>query len=227
LVAGAGAVHDADMTEILIAPMTAVYAADILSWRYPAPYDCYNVADGDPGYYLDPANGMFAVLSGGELIGFRSFGPDGRVPGGAYDGSALDTGGGLRPALTGRGLGRSVIAAGLEFGRRRFTPEAFRVTVASFNTRALRVVTSLGFQPVSSFAATTDGRRFEILIRRCGSDLPLAVEQRGGVVVQDRRLLLVGEAEFGDSTGGGQRVIHRVVAAEHDAVDAHPAQHPH
>jgi [ribosomal protein S18]-alanine N-acetyltransferase len=214
------------MAEILIAPMTAEYAADILSWRYPAPYDCYNVAGGDPGYYLDPANGVYAVLSGGELIGFRSFGPDGRVPGGAYDDSALDTGGGLRPALTGRGLGRSVIAAGLEFGRQRFTPEAFRVTVASFNTRALRVVTSLGFLPVSSFAAVTDGRRFEILTRRCESSLPLAAEQLVGVVVQDRRLFLVGEAEFGDSAGSGQRVIHRVVAAEHDAVDAHPAQHP-
>ena len=162
------------MTEILVAPMTAGHAADILSWRYPAPYDCYNVVDGDPGYYLDPANGVFAVLSGGELIGFRSFGPDGRVPGGAYDGAALDTGGGLRPELTGRGLGRSVIAAGLEFGRQRFAPDAFRVTVASFNTRALRVVTSLGFRPASTFTATTDGRRFEILTRDCAVGLPPA-----------------------------------------------------
>jgi ribosomal-protein-alanine N-acetyltransferase len=158
------------MAEIQIAPMTARHAAGILSWRYPAPYDCYNVTDGDPGYYLDPANGMFAVLSGGELIGFRSFGPDGRVPGGAYDDSALDTGGGLRPELTGRGLGRSVITAGLEFGRQRFAPDAFRVTVASFNVRALRVVTSLGFRPASSFTASTDGRRFEILVRDCRAD---------------------------------------------------------
>jgi ribosomal-protein-alanine N-acetyltransferase len=153
------------MAAIRIAPMTATYAADILSWRYPAPYDCYDVTEGDPGYYLDPANGMFAVLSGAELIGFRSFGPDGRVPGGAYDDSALDTGGGLRPELTGRGLGRPVITAGLEFGQRRFAPDAFRVTVASFNARALAVVTSLGFRPAGSFTATTDGRPFEILVR--------------------------------------------------------------
>ncbi len=166
------------MTEILIAPMTARHATDILSWRYPAPYDYYNVVDGDPGYYLDPANGVFAVLSGGELIGFRSFGPDGRVPGGAYDDSALDTGGGLRPELTGRGLGRSVIAAGLEFGRQRFAPEAFRVTVASFNTRALRVVTSLGFQRASSFTATAGERRFEILVRGCPDALPLSLSAR-------------------------------------------------
>jgi ribosomal-protein-alanine N-acetyltransferase len=134
------------MREIQIAEMTAGYAADILSWRYPAPYDYYDATDGDLGYYLDPANGFFAVLSDGEFIGFRSFGPDGQVPGGTYDGSALDTGGGLRPDLTGRGLGRTVV-------------------VASFNTRALRVVASLGFRPVQSFAAAMDGRSFEILVR--------------------------------------------------------------
>ena len=42
---------------------------------------------------------------------------------------------------------------------------AFRVTVASFNARALRVVTSLGFRPVSDFEAAAVGRRFEILVR--------------------------------------------------------------
>jgi [ribosomal protein S18]-alanine N-acetyltransferase len=153
------------MAEIRIAAMTAQYAADILSWRYPSPYDYYDVTDVDLDYYLDPANGFFAVLSGGEFIGFRSFGPDGQVPGGTYDDSALDTGGGLRPELTGRGLGRTVVVAGLEFGRLRFAPDAFRVTVASFNTRALRVVTSLGFRPVRSFPAAMDGRSFEILVR--------------------------------------------------------------
>jgi RimJ/RimL family protein N-acetyltransferase len=153
------------MAEIRITAMTEQYAADILSWRYPAPYDYYDVTDGDLGYYLDPANGFFAVLSGGEFIGFRSFGPDGQVPGGTYDDSALDTGGGLRPELIGRGLGRTVIAAGLEFGQQRFAPDAFRVTVASFNSRALRVVTSLGFRPVQSFPAAMDGRSFEIMVR--------------------------------------------------------------
>jgi hypothetical protein len=65
-------IHDANMAEILTAAMTAEYAADILSWRYPAPYDYYNVADGNAGYCLDPANGVLAVLSGGGLTGFRS-----------------------------------------------------------------------------------------------------------------------------------------------------------
>lgn len=148
-----------------VVAMTHEYAADIITWRYPAPYDCYNVSGVEAAFLLDPGNGVFALVSGSDdLIGFRSFGLDGRVPGGEYDESALDTGGGLRPSLTGQGLGRQAIQTGLEFGRRRFSPRAFRVTVASFNTRALRVVTSLGFLPVSSFAATADGRSFQILV---------------------------------------------------------------
>src|ERR1700743_2335113 len=60
----------------------------------------------------------------------------------------------------------------------------------------------------------------------CGQGLPLPVEQRVGVVVQDRRLLVIGEAEFRDAADRGERIVDGVVAAEDDAVDAHPAQHP-
>ena len=90
--------------------MTGQYAADIVTWRYPAPYQCYDQAGAGPAYFLDPASGFRALVDDeGALIGYRSFGPDGRVPGGAYDDSALDTGGGLRPELT--GLGRGSAAA--------------------------------------------------------------------------------------------------------------------
>ncbi len=82
-----------------------------------------------------------------------------------YDDSALDTGGGLRPELTGQGLGRTVISAGLAFGRARFAPASFRVTVASFNARALHTVASLGFQRVGSFKASRDARDFDVLVR--------------------------------------------------------------
>src|SRR5215467_15302022 len=148
-----------------IAPMTPAYAADIVTWRYQPSYDCYDMTSASPAFIADSASGFFALVGRDELIGFRSFGVDGQVPGGDYDDSALDTGGGLRPDLTGRGLGRLAIATGLEFGRREFAPPAFRVTVASFNERALRVVRSLGFRDVESFLALTDRRSFEILVR--------------------------------------------------------------
>ena len=155
-----------DRTSIRIAPMTRAHAENMATWRYEPPYDVYDMVGAEPAELLDPALGFHAVLAGDALIGFRSFGPDGQVPGWDYDDSALDTGGGLRPSLTGQGLGRSVISAGLDFGRAQFQPTAFRVTVASFNARARRTVESLGFAHVGSFATTRDGRPFDVLVRR-------------------------------------------------------------
>jgi ribosomal-protein-alanine N-acetyltransferase len=69
-----------------IVPMTDAYAADIVGWRYTAPYDCYDMTDADPAFIVSTAGGYFALVDEGGLIGFRSFGADGQVPGGAYDG---------------------------------------------------------------------------------------------------------------------------------------------
>jgi len=153
-----------------IVEMTLEFAAEMSTWRYPAPYQCYDLTGTDPARFTDPANGFHALVDdAGVCIGFRSFGPDGQVPGGSYDASALDTGGGLRPDLTGlaRGLGREAIATGLAFGRARFRPAAFRVTVAAFNTRARYVVESLGFEYQSTFSATTNGTEYDVLALRC------------------------------------------------------------
>jgi len=145
--------------------MTAAYAAEIVTWRYPPPYDFYDMTEEDAAVLARTDAGFFALTGQRELIGFRSFGADGQVPGGTYDSAALDTGGGLRPDLTGKGLGREAIRTGLAFGRDQFAPAAFRVTIATFNVRARRVVVSLGFGHVASFHATTDGRSYEILTR--------------------------------------------------------------
>lgn len=163
-----GATTGFDDPMMQVRPITAEDAAAIASWRYPAPYDVY---DGDgsgetAAYYRDPANGFVALEEDGELIGFRSFGPDGRVPGGPYeeDPDTLDTGGGLRPDLTGRGLGGTAIAVGLAYGEGRYAPKRWRITVATFNTRALTVVGRLGFAPVAAFTAPS-GTHFTILAR--------------------------------------------------------------
>lgn len=145
--------------------MTLAFARDIVTWRYPAPYDCYDMTSADPRFLADPRNGFHALVMAEGLAGFRSFGPDGRVPGWEYDDSALDTGGGLRPALTGRGLGQEAIRTGLEFGQREFSPAAFRMTIASFNVRVRTVVGRLGFVPVAAFAASTSGQEYTVYVR--------------------------------------------------------------
>ena len=122
-------------------PMTEADAAAIVTWRYEEPYSLYDFTPDDFAPLLDPDNQYHAILSDdGALIGFCCFGRDARVPGGDYrDVEALDVGIGLRPDLTGRGLGPVVFAAILDFGRERFGPGPFRLAVATFNLRAIRV----------------------------------------------------------------------------------------
>lgn len=153
------------MLDVRIVPMTSACAVEIVSWRYPAPYDCYDMTDVDPGFLTSPQSGYFALVDETGLIGFRLFGADGQVPGGEYDDLALDTGGGLRPDLTGKGIGRKAIRTGLEFGQQLFRPRAFRVTIATFNVRAQRVFTALGFHQIDTFLARADGRSYGIWIR--------------------------------------------------------------
>ena len=152
---------------ISFTPLRREHAEAIISWRYQPPYEVYDYRDKSPRvvieYLTDPANRFFAVLHGDELIGFRSFGPDGRVPGGEYDESYLDTGGGLRPDLTGQGLGAKIIRKGLEFGAQEFGAKRFRVTIAAFNERALRVSKRIGFTEDQRFQRTSDGEQFVVL----------------------------------------------------------------
>lgn len=64
-----------------VAPLTRVHALDVCTWRYPAPYDCYDMTDADPEWLVQPESGFYALLVGERLVGFRSFGADGQVPG--------------------------------------------------------------------------------------------------------------------------------------------------
>lgn len=138
--------------------MTREHALSVVTWRYRPPYDSNDMTGADPDFLADPGSGFHALMEGEELIGFRSFGADGQVPGGPYDDSALDTGGGLRPDLTGRRLGRQAISTGLGFGIAAYSPTAFRLTIATYNVRAHRVVEALGFVRTAEFAATGTGR---------------------------------------------------------------------
>lgn len=113
----------------------------IANWRYDPPYDLYNCnpekIEDEVQWYLLPQNNYFTVWNEtDELVGFRCYGEDTRVPGGNYELDALDMGGGLRPDLTGEGLGASFIEAAIEFARRQYSSEVYRATVAKFNQRA-------------------------------------------------------------------------------------------
>lgn len=142
----------------------------IASWQYAPPYDLYNCnsenIEAGVQNFLKPEYHYYSVWNEtGELIGFRCFGEDAQVNGGDYSGAALDMGGGLRPDLTGKGLGADFMNAAFEFACRKFAPQAFRVTVAAFNKRALRVCQKVGYQEIQTFQNRYTGKTFIVLMR--------------------------------------------------------------
>src|SRR5579884_2625660 len=154
------------------APMTEEQAHTVASWRYDPPYDFYN-ADADPDdrqELLDRASPYYAMTDEREeLIGFFCFKDTAQVPAGheagVYDdGDMLDIGLGLRPDLTGRGLGLAFVNAGLDFARATFAPKAFRLSVATFNRRAIAVYERAGFRPAGTFMSETNGGVYEFLV---------------------------------------------------------------
>jgi aminoglycoside 6'-N-acetyltransferase/ribosomal-protein-alanine N-acetyltransferase len=116
--------------------MTQSGFTEIAAWRYEAPYDFY---DGDADPVLDPER-YFAVRAGDgdPLAGFYYFEEKGN--------GVVEIGLGLRPDLTGAGLGLAFFREGLAFGRRRFSARKFILNVAAFNERAIAVYERGGFR---------------------------------------------------------------------------------
>jgi ribosomal-protein-alanine N-acetyltransferase len=130
--------------DIEITPASADALELMSGWRYPPPYDFY---DGDADPVLNPERFYEARDEAGELIGFYYFEPN--PP-------DLDYGLGLRPDLTGRGLGPEFFQAGLVFARGLYRPQHVYLHVAEFNERARLVYERAGFSVVSSHVRTFD-----------------------------------------------------------------------
>jgi ribosomal-protein-alanine N-acetyltransferase len=148
---------NATIGQVGITRMTQDEAEAIARWRYEPPYDFYDwTADEDDlAELLDRerrADRYFAAHDGaGELIGFFGLG--------CVD-DVVDVGVGLRPDLTGRGLGLAFLEQGLSFANERFQPGRFRLAVAEFNARAITVYERAGFVRTRSFEHETNGGVF-------------------------------------------------------------------
>ena len=154
-------------------------AREILSWRYEEPYAMYHLQDETVdqeviAYLLSPENLFYRLdTPDGLLIAFCSFGEDARVKGGDYSSPALDIGLGVKPELTGRGLGKYIIAAVLKFAAEQFYTPDYRVTIAAFNKRAQKVWQANGFVQSQAFLRPFDQFPFVILI--CDADKVLPI----------------------------------------------------
>jgi RimJ/RimL family protein N-acetyltransferase len=132
-----------------------MYANEVATWHYDPPFDFYDLASDphDEAEMRDPAHAAQyrAVLAEGSnlLDAFWYFN--------ALD-EVVEVGIGLRPDLTGRGLGESFLRAQLDYATGEWRPATFRLFVAAWNGRAIRLYERLGFSEVGR-----ETRHFELV----------------------------------------------------------------
>lgn len=156
-------------TQYTFRPLTRRDIASITTWRYDGPYAIYNGETLKTGLLFSLRLHSLLRLLGyegfavdderGELVGIFQF--TRTLP------RTITIGLGLRPDYTGRGGGLAFVESGLAFGRERYAPKTFRLLVATFNERALKVYTRAGFKKIREIAKTTlRGREMSYEMRR-------------------------------------------------------------
>jgi RimJ/RimL family protein N-acetyltransferase len=124
-----------------VRPLTPEQGEVMAGWAYPGPWAVYDVTDP-----IDPAEGFWAVVDeAGEVAGFACFGVEARVPGLDERPGVLDVGVGMRPDLTGQGLGREFARAVLDHGHEVSGAFRLRAVVQDWNARSRRLLQALGF----------------------------------------------------------------------------------
>jgi ribosomal-protein-alanine N-acetyltransferase len=144
----------------LLRQMDDADAREVSGWRYEPPYGFYDAAadPDDLAELLDPERrrGIYFSASDGEngLVGFFQF---------ERTDQTVGVGLGLRPGLTGMGLGEEFVLSGLAFARERYAPERFTLSVATFNKRAIGAYERAGFRRGEVYLHETNGGEHEFL----------------------------------------------------------------
>ncbi|WP_068612776.1 GNAT family N-acetyltransferase [Paenibacillus tuaregi] len=150
----------------LFKPMDEAAAEQMAKWVYPPPYDFYNFEYSEET--IDELmNGEYWHVLGpdGQTAGFFCSGESARLSSGYKagiyeDDTCVDIGLGLKPSLTGAGLGVEFVAEGLEFIRKQVNPNGvrFRLAVAEFNHRAIKVYERCGFESKRTVISMVNGQ---------------------------------------------------------------------
>ncbi|MBM6771046.1 MULTISPECIES: GNAT family N-acetyltransferase [Bacillus cereus group] len=147
--------------------LTIEEAKKINTWTYEEPYSLYSFS-GEKEVIEELLDGTYygCCDDQGDLIGYFCFGANAQVPGGRdanlYGGEdVIDIGLGMKPALTGKGIGKEFFQAGIAFATKEFNAKMFRLSVAIFNTRAITLYKNIGFKQGIIFLSR--GREFMLM----------------------------------------------------------------
>lgn len=143
------------------------YAREACAWRYEGPYHVYNLSSDTLPELIA---GRYCAYIGAfnELLGFACFAEPARIPTAEafdWEDGKIDIGVGLRPDLCGKGGGCVFFEDVLRWMGGRFPGAMFRLSVAAWNERAMRVYRRCGFAPVRNVTHAASGEAFVVMER--------------------------------------------------------------
>ena len=147
--------------------MNVEFANEILRWKYEQPYDFY---DNEPSQeaLVEMLNETYYVVldNKNELIGFICTGGSAQIENDTYVYSEdfIDIGIGMKPELTGRGYGTPFFTSVLNYINKMFGKSPYRLTVAEFNQRAIRLYEKFGFIKEDTFVKGES--KFIVMIKK-------------------------------------------------------------
>ena len=140
-----------------VRPLTIEDGMEIAMWRYPGPWMVYDALEAPR-----PDEGYWSVCDAdGRLVGFCCLGDAARPPGLEPAPGALDVAIGMKPELTGRGLGADLGRAAVAYAREVCDGRRLRCAVPDWNDRGLDAARAAGFVEAGEHVA--GGRRYVIL----------------------------------------------------------------
>lgn len=145
-------------------------AVQVSKWKYEEPYSIYSMDESEE-CINEFINEKFYSVKDEEnkLLGYFCFGNSAQVPVGrkfgAYeDKKFTDIGLGINPNFCGQGMGYEFLKEGIKFAKNKLSFNNYRLTVAEFNIRAIKVYEKLGFKEVMKFTRDNENGTVNFIV---------------------------------------------------------------
>lgn len=138
----------------------AIEIAD--EWKYPQPYDFYDMTVDREDYeeIIDPVSRgkhYYSVLKNHNLIGFFGVFPK------ESGENENELGLGLKPDLTGKGLGKNFVTTILQYIKEEHSYVKVWLSVADFNQRAIKLYEQVEFNYIGEKVQETNGGKYNFI----------------------------------------------------------------